>query len=71
MDDAQRDIVVLGYSADVEALFRHLDLEAPAMLRRIIVIDPRPEVLEPLQRAARFLDELASPSAHARYEVRS
>jgi hypothetical protein len=49
MHDTQRDIVVLGYSADVETLFRHLELEAPAMLRRIIVIDPRPTVLERLR----------------------
>jgi hypothetical protein len=44
-----RDIVVLGYSKDVEALLRHLDVEAPAMLRRVIVIDPRPATRERLQ----------------------
>jgi hypothetical protein len=44
-----RDIVVLGCSRDVEALVRHLAVEAPAMLRRIIVIDPRPAIRERLR----------------------
>jgi voltage-gated potassium channel Kch len=46
MQDHQRDIVVLGYSNDVETLFRHLDLEAPAVLHRIVVVDPRPNLFD-------------------------
>jgi hypothetical protein len=49
MDAHVRDIVVFGYSSDVETLLRHLDLEAPSMLQRIVVVDPRPGVLQHLR----------------------
>lgn len=50
-DTSRAAIVVVGFSDDARALIDHLELEAPALLPRLIVVDPSPEVVDRLRDA--------------------
>jgi Trk K+ transport system NAD-binding subunit len=47
----RRDILVIGFSDETETLLRHLRVESPDTLARVVVIDPRPHVAERLRAA--------------------
>jgi hypothetical protein len=48
MLDKGPDVFLLGVSEDARALIGHLLAEAPSLLRRIVAIDPRAEVVDQL-----------------------